>query len=290
MKLKNKIGCSTNSYHEFGLEAALKGIAAAGFEYVELTAVKDYTEHVKPECMDKKDIEKVLALLRQHGLKPMSLSGHSDLTDKNGIELFKKRIDFAKAVGVGVVNTGPGEIESESGKERFFENIGEIAEYAAAREVTIALETHGDLLGTGKASAEVIKKIGLPNVRINYDTGNVIFYGGVRPEEDIREALPYIAHIHLKDKIGGVKVWNFPPLGEGEIDFPVIFEALSSGGYKGPISAEIEVTGKGEIPEWLVSDEKDEIVSAPKETASPEIIDRAIAVSLQYIIKILKID
>ena len=65
MKLKNKIGCSTNSYHEFGLEAALKGIAAAGFEYVELTAVKDYTEHVKPECMDKKDIENVLALLRQ---------------------------------------------------------------------------------------------------------------------------------------------------------------------------------------------------------------------------------
>ncbi|HDZ26168.1 MAG TPA: sugar phosphate isomerase/epimerase, partial [Candidatus Aminicenantes bacterium] len=40
MKLKNKIGCSTNSYHEFDLETAVKGIAAAGFEYVELTAVK----------------------------------------------------------------------------------------------------------------------------------------------------------------------------------------------------------------------------------------------------------
>jgi sugar phosphate isomerase/epimerase len=289
MKLKNKIGCSTNSYHEFGLETALKGIAAAGFEYVELTAVKDYTEHVRPERMNRKDIENVLGMLRQYGLKPMSLSGHSDLTDKNGLELFKKRIDFANAIGVGIVNTGPGEIETESGKDRFFGNIGEVAEYAALRKVTIALETHGDLLGTGKKSAEVVKKIGIPNVRINYDTGNVIFYGGVRPEEDILEALPFIAHIHLKDKIGGVKIWDFPPLGEGDIDFPVIFEALSKGGYKGPISAEIEVTGKGVIPEWLVSDEKEEIVSAPKETKGPEFIDRALAVSLKYLTKVLNI-
>jgi L-ribulose-5-phosphate 3-epimerase len=287
MKLINKIGCSTNSYHEFDLETALKGIAAAGFEYVELTAVKDYTEHVKPELMTKEDIDDVLKLLERHGLKPMSLSGHSDLTDQSGIELFKKRVDFAHAIGVGVVNTGPGEIESKAGKEKFFDNIYEAAEYAASREVTIALETHGDLLGTGKASAEVIRKIDLPNVRINYDTGNVIFYGGVKPEEDIREALPFIAHIHLKDKIGGVKVWDFPPLGKGEIDFPVIFDILSRGGYKGPISAEIEVTGKGIIPEWLVSDQQEEIISAPMGTEGPDFIDRAIAVSMQYLKEIL---
>ena len=157
MKLKNKIGCSTNSYHEFDLETALKGIAAAGFKYVELTAVKDYTEHVKPE-------------LGKHGLKPMSLSGHSDLTDQSGIELFKKRVDFAHAIGIGVVNTGPGEIETKAGKEKFFDNIFKAAEYAASRDITIALETHGDLLGTGKASAEVIRKIDLPIVRINWST------------------------------------------------------------------------------------------------------------------------
>ena len=130
---------------------------------------------------------------------------------------------------------------------------------------------------------EVIKKINSPWIRINYDTGNVIFYGGVRPEEDVVAALPYLAHIHLKDKRGGKKVWDFPPIGMGEIDFPRIFEILLEQGYSGPISVEIEVLGKDTIPSWLVSDEKGEIVSEEKKFSGPEIVDKALVKSLQYI-------
>lgn len=289
MPVQSRIGCSTNCYHGFELETALKGIADAGFEYVEITAVKDYTEHVRPECMTPEDIKAFIKLLKNYELTPLSVSGHSDLTSKEGIELFQRRIDFAREIGVDIVNTGPGEVESRDGKERFFNNIHEIAEYAAGREVTIALETHGELLGTGRASAEVIKKIGSPWVRINYDTGNVIFYGGVNPEKDIKEALPFIAHIHLKDKIGGIKVWDFPPLGTGEVNFPVIFETLLKEGYSGPISVEIEVTGKGIIPAWLVSDEMGEIVSEKKELEGPGIVDKALNMSMQYIKKLMDI-
>ena len=58
------------------------------------------------------------------------------------------------------------------------------------------------------------------NIGINYDPGNVIFYGGVRPEDDIPARPTTSRHMHVKDQIGGIGVWNFPQVGTGEVDFP----------------------------------------------------------------------
>lgn len=287
MKIRNRIGCSTNCYHDFDLDTALRGISKAGFEYVELTSVRGYTEHIMPENMKPEDTKILIKKLKEYGLTPMSISGHSDLSNREGVDTFKRRLNFAKEIGVPIVNTGPGEVEDEAGKGRFLNNLHELANYAAELKVIVALETHGDLMGSGEKSVKVIKQVNSPWVRINYDTGNVIFYGGVKPEEDIKNAIPYIAHIHLKDKRGGLKVWDFPPLGMGEVNFPAIFEILSEEGYTGPISVEIEVVGKGVIPTWLVSDKRGEIVSRGEARSDPQIVDRALEISMEYLMKII---
>jgi sugar phosphate isomerase/epimerase len=277
------IGCSTNCYHGFDLETALHGIADAGFHYVELASVRDYTEHVMPERMNEHDKRMLRDQLKDYGLSPMSISGHSDLSASKGVDDFKRRVDLAKWFGATVVNTGPGEVENPEGKKRFFNNMETIALYAAQAGVTVALETHGELMGSGRAAASVMERIDSPWVRINYDTGNVIFYGDVNPKEDISSAIPFLGHIHLKDKRGGKKVWDFPPLGMGEVDFPSIFSTLEEARYAGPISVEIEVSGKDYIPSWLVSDEKGEIVSTEKERHGSDVVDKALKESLHYI-------
>ena len=287
MKFANQIGCSTNCYHGFDLKTALRGIAGAGFQNVELASVRDYTEHVMPEQMSERDREDLRDTLKDYGLSPMSISGHSNLASREGVDNFKRRVDLAKWFGAAVVNTGPGEVESPEGREGFFTNILEIAQYADQAKVTVALETHGELMGSGTAAASVIEQIDSPWIRMNYDTGNVIFYGDVNPREDIAAAIPFLGHIHLKDKRGGKKVWDFPPLGMGDVDFPGIFNALDRAHYRGPISVEIEVSGKDYIPSWLVSDEKGEILSEEKESHGPEIVDRALEESLHYIQSLL---
>lgn len=45
----------------------------------------------------------------------------------------------------------------------------------------LVLETHGKEHGTGEKLARIVRKIGSPRVKLNYDTANVIFYGGVDP-------------------------------------------------------------------------------------------------------------
>ncbi len=84
MALKNRLGGHTNSYHTYSLEEALEGIAAAGYRYVELSAVRGWTEHV-PLDADAKALGGVQRMLNRLGLVSLSLSGHSDLTTKDGL-------------------------------------------------------------------------------------------------------------------------------------------------------------------------------------------------------------
>jgi sugar phosphate isomerase/epimerase len=88
----------------------------------------------------------------------------------------------------------------------------------------------------------IIKHINRENVRICYDTANVIFYEGVRPEEDIVYVENYLGYLHVKDKNLLRGVLNFPALGQGNIDFARIFDVFRRVNYTGPFSVEIELS------------------------------------------------
>ena len=48
--MQNILAGHTNSYHTYSLDEALEGISKAGFKYVELSAVRGWTEHVPLEA------------------------------------------------------------------------------------------------------------------------------------------------------------------------------------------------------------------------------------------------
>lgn len=241
--MKFRIGGHTNSYHTHTQDEALEGIAAAGFKYVELSAVEGWTEHVPLDASDG-DIADLKATLARLGLTPLVLSGHSDLTTAHGLEVGRKAVDLCTRLGVSVLSTAIGGHYSEDeNKDAFMKHIHELADYAALRQITIGLEVHGDIMATAALSAPLMQEIGRKNVGIVYDTGNCVFYGGVNAVDDLRAAAPYLVNVHLKDKIGGKKEWNFPAVGEGEVDFAGIFAILEEIDYTGPLSVEIEFQG-----------------------------------------------
>jgi sugar phosphate isomerase/epimerase len=241
--MKYRIGGHTNSYHTHTEDEALQGISRAGFKYVELSAVEGWTEHVPLDAGDAY-IESLKARLAQLGLTVQVLSGHSDLTTAHGVEVGRKAVDHCVRLGISLMNTAIGGHYSENeDRAAFMRNIHELADYAAERQVSIALEVHGDIMATGALSVPLMKEIDRPNVGICYDTANCLFYGGVHAVDDLREAAPYLLNVHLKDKIGGERVWNFPGVGEGEVDFAGIFAILDEIGYDGPLSVEIEFQG-----------------------------------------------
>jgi sugar phosphate isomerase/epimerase len=247
--MTDRLSASTNSYHTYSLEDALAGIAAAGFRCVELVSVPGWTEHVRRNAGDE-EIGRVKDLLRQYGLTAVSLSGHSDLVSDKGVAEFRKALGLCRTLKIPMITTSTGGHDASSAGDlneqrvHFLHRITPLCDEAEADGITICLETHGGLLATGAMAAELIRQIDKPNIGINYDSGNVIFYGSTRPEEDIKAAAPLVKHMHIKDQIGGAGVWNFPAIGTGEIDYRAIFNELDAVGFDGPCSIEIEFEGE----------------------------------------------
>jgi L-ribulose-5-phosphate 3-epimerase len=242
--MANVLAGHTNSYHTYSLEDALRGIAKAGFSYVELSAVSGWTEHV-PLGASESQLADIRAKLQQYGLTPSVLSGHSDLTTPEGVTTGKQAADLCEQLGLGTLITAiGGHYKEGEDKEAFLRHISDLADYCSSRGIRIGLEVHGEIMASGEKSAPLIEMIGRDNVGVTYDTANCEFYGGARAEEDLPHVVPHLVNVHLKDKVGGKGEWNFPAVSEGHVDFAKILDILRNGGYSGPLSVEIEFQGE----------------------------------------------
>jgi sugar phosphate isomerase/epimerase len=235
-------------FKEFSLTEALRGIAEAGFEYVEIGAVKGWVEHLDPDGETSELIREARVALDQFGLTATSLSGHSQLHTDVGRERLRRLVHVAAGIGATVVNTYTGDAATAEERQSFVENTREVADEAGKEGLLLCIETDSNLMPTAEIGTRLLEEISNPAVRMNYDTGNVIYYAGAQPEEDIEYALSVLGHVHLKDKRGGIGVFDFPPLGEGEIDIERIITRLKEVSFIGPVAMEIEFNGTW--PDW----------------------------------------
>lgn len=251
MSLSKQLAVTSATYHPYGREDVLDGAEGAGFKFVELVSARGAFEHVDLE-MDDRAVRDFQAQLERHQLKLSALGASTGLMSAEGVARAKHSVDLARKLGVQiVVNSIAGPTSHDESIDLFMEHVDEAAEYAGKMGVILALELHGNHTGNGRQMLEVVRRINHPSVKINYDTANAVYHGGEWPYEDLELALPEVVNIHLKDKIGGKGVWQFPPIGKGEIDFRRVFDILDRGGYSGPMSIEIEFSEGGwpSVPE-----------------------------------------
>ena len=123
-------------------------------------------------------------------------------------------------------------------------NIEALADAAEAAGVVVALEIHGDIMASGATTRPLMERIGREEIKVNYDTANCEFYGDVAAVDDIAAIAPYLAHCHLKDKIGGARVWNFPAPGEGHDRLRGGAEGVRGRGLHRPVRGRDRVRGR----------------------------------------------
>lgn len=244
---KRIIAVNSNCYHGYSIEEAVQGIAAAGFKYIELTATKGWTEHVFPDQSFARALE-VQDLLEKNGLIPFAMSGHTNLMDTGRIGDFVNNIRLAHFFGSEYIVSSIGEAhlkdKAVASNEVVAEHIRGLVPYLEKYGMKLVLEVHGDH-GTGAVLKEIVELVGSERVMINYDTANAIFYGDVDVPSDFAGCIDKIGYVHLKDKAGGRKEWDFPALGKGYVQFPELFKMMDEAGNLSPYSIEIEFTQAG---------------------------------------------
>jgi sugar phosphate isomerase/epimerase len=243
--MKNLVCLNSNTYHGFSLEEAVEGAHRAGIKNIELSAVRGWTEHVSPEMTDS-DVAAVRRFLSDRGVRPLALGGHSNLTTEQGRDRFRRNLALGHRFGVEYVVTGTGEThgdESEIEDEgQLVEDLRVLGRAARYLELDVAIETHGANFNTGQRVRALVDKVALPNVAVAYDTGNVIFYADTQPYDDLKSSAGSVRGFHLKDKRGAPTDWDFPALGQGDLDLARFASIVESTGCTAPLSIEIEFT------------------------------------------------
>ena len=240
---------SSICFKPYTLEEALRGLSEAGFENVEIGAVKGFLEHLDPDRLGPAEIDGARQLLSRYGLRCVSMSGHAQLHTAEGLGRLRRVLAAGRELGILVLNTFTGDAETTGEIETFERHARSLADEAQAAGIRLCIETDSNLMPTAEVGLRLLDRIGHDWIQINYDPGNVVYYTGARPEDDIKCGLSRIGHVHLKDKRGGKGVLDFPPLGEGELDIPSLLRDLESAGFSGPVSMEIEFTDY-DYPEW----------------------------------------
>lgn len=245
--MKRIIAVNSNCYHGYSIEEAIDGISAAGFRYIELTATKGWTEHVFP-TMSFNYLNSVKDRLKDAGIVPFSMSGHTNLMDRERIADFRANMRLAAFFGCDFIVSSIGEAHLKdnavASNEQVAVHLRELLPYLEEYGLTLVLENHGEH-ATGTHIKSIVDLVDSPRVRVNYDTANVIYFADIDPVDDMPGCIDKIGHLHIKDKAGGRQEWNFPALGQGYVDFPRLFDMLNKAGNNSPLSIEIEFTKAG---------------------------------------------
>ena len=117
----------------------------------------------------------------------------------------------------------------------------EAAKHAERVGVTISFKPHCGLTASSKELLEIVRRVPSSRVRVSYDGGNVSFYEGLDPAEDIKPVAAHCCSLIVKDHIGGKGVGGpgaFPNVGDGKVDHKSMMRTLHSHGFKGPVSIE----------------------------------------------------
>ena len=180
------------------------------------------------------DLKKKIAA---HGLTAVmaALRTKDELPLDEQIKGMRKQIDNAKFVGVEFLLT------FGVGKEEYYENyyklMHDAAGYSQERGLKLVLKPHGGSSGDAEEITRCIEKVNHPNFKVWFDAGNIIYYTGKDPLEQLKPVVQYVTGFCAKDcdKQKG-SVWL--EFGAGKVDFPAVFGELKKAGFNGPVMVE----------------------------------------------------
>jgi len=253
------VSCFTNCYGAAGVWTAAERIRQAGIDHLEL-ALRGHNlgglviaeSAVITEKADEGTVQSFRDHLARNGVKISGCNvGGADIRTREGLELTERRIRFAaRWFGVAVCVTGAGQPADEREYDTVVEHLRRLGDVAGENGITLALETHKGPTQNAEAMLALMTAVNHPQVRLNFDTGNIAYYNqGADPCDELAKVKHLVRNVHLKDNRGGFEDWYFPAVGDGgAVDFRRIREILDSVAFAGPYTIEIEGIGREPEP------------------------------------------
>lgn len=241
-----KLGVNSVLFQGHDLATAMQHIAWAGYDGVEISAIKGMCEHLDLDNW-RQQAEMIKSLAAQHKLALLSTEVAS--LDEARLTL---AFEACRAIGIPIVNVGPG---GKSDVEADFlaqtAHIAKMAEKAAAFGITLCCKAHvGGSIYNTPTTLRAMKAITSSAFGVDMDPSH-IYRAGENPEKALPAVIKRVKHIHIRDCKGRGPSPGEPQnqsCGRGDIDLFGYCKAMAQAGYDGPVCLEIIGAGQYDMP------------------------------------------
>jgi L-ribulose-5-phosphate 3-epimerase len=251
------LGYNTNGLAHHDLVEAIEVLAEIGYRSVAITI--DHGALAPGDERTAEQLRRARGLLRQTGMRSAIETGARFLLDPRRkhqptlvsadpagrarrIEFYRHAIRCAAELGSDCVSLWSGALDEAIGHgeamARLVEGLRQVLQNAAAAGVTIGLEPEPGMLVDSMARfEELLGLLDEERLGLTLDVGHLHCQGEVPIAAYVRRFAGRLVNVHLEDMRAGVH--EHLRLGEGEIDFPPILQALADCGYQGGVHVEL---------------------------------------------------
>ncbi|MGI8966933.1 MAG: sugar phosphate isomerase/epimerase family protein, partial [Limisphaerales bacterium] len=220
----------------WGYDVALKGIKEAGYKltglltrmpeepFIGVDAAQEYLENLKKK-------------IQSAGLKANmgALRTKPELPFEEAIKDTRTQIDHGKFLNLETLLTFG--VDKAEHYENYYKMMADAADYCHERGIKLVMKPHGGGSGDVEEIQRCLAKVKRPNFKIWYDAGNIIYYTGKDPLEQLKPIVQHVTGFCAKDcdkEKGNVMI----QFGTGKVDFRGVFTELKKAGFNGPVMVE----------------------------------------------------
>jgi inosose dehydratase len=222
------------------IETVIRDISGLGYSGVELFGF---------QVDGMEDHGGVGRLLEKYHLPLIGTYGGPNLTDsaqrQDSLNRTLATAKLVKKYGGKVIVFGPNSVKREGyqfaeHKSNIVTALNEAAKAVADLGLTPVLHQHtGTCIETRDETYAVMEAIDTRYLKFGPDIGQ-LQKGGSDPVEVVKDFLPVVHHLHLKDYVGGEAFAGYCPLGQGKVDLVAILNMMDGRAMDGMIMVELD--------------------------------------------------
>ncbi len=245
-----KLGVNSVLFGGYDFATACKYIKAAGYDGVEMSAIKGMCEHLDLDNWQAQASE-IKQIAADNELELLSMEEAALDEDR-----LMKAFEAGATIGIPIINIGPGgKSDVEEDFVRQTDLMVKMAEKAAEFGVTLCCKAHVNAcVYNTPTTLRMIEKVTNPAFGVDMDPSH-IYRAGEDPAKALAPVLARTKHIHIRGCKGPGPSPGTPPLqacGRGDIDLMAYCKVMVDGGYSGPVCLEVIGAGGMELPDVAI--------------------------------------
>ena len=225
-----KLGVNTVLFGGQGLEAletAMKQLALAGYDGVEVSAIDGMSEHLVIARWQENASE-IKRLASDYELDLLAMEQPSQ-----ELEVMEAAMQAAVEIGIPIINCGPGGDSDEDSLKEAIDSLGKLSLRAEHYGVTLCVKAHvGAAIYNTPTTLKVLEAISSPAFGLDMDPSH-IHRANENPVEAISQVIDRIKHVHIRDCKGRQHGPGSPSdqaNGRGDIDLVGYIRVLQENG------------------------------------------------------------